>query len=71
MKESNLFEEMAKVISEIQAINIWIDDARTSRIARIRYQRSNPRLKGLVEAHKLSMRVYEALTKEKNPCISH
>ena len=70
MKENNLLEEMAKIISEIQAINIWIDDARTNRIARIRYQKFKPRLKELVEAHKPLMRAYEALIKENHPCTS-
>ena len=71
MKESNLLEEMAKIISEIQAINIWIDDARTNRIARIRYQKSKPRQKELVEAHKPLRRAYEALIKESHPCTNH
>jgi len=70
MKEKNLLEQMAKIISEIQAINIWIDDARTNRIARIRCQKSKPRLKELVEAHKPLMRAYEALTKEEPQCTS-
>ena len=61
---------MARIISEIQAINLWIDDARTNRIARIRYQKSKPRLKELVEAHRPLMRGYEALTKEHHPCTS-
>jgi hypothetical protein len=71
MKEKQLLEEMAKIISEMQSINIWIDDARTNRIARIRYQKSKPRLKELVEAHKPLMRAYEALIKEHHPCTSH
>lgn len=71
MKETILLEKMAKIISEIQAINIWIDYARTNRIARIRYQKSKPRLKELVEAHKPLMRAYEALIKENHRCISH
>ena len=70
MKEKNLLEEMAKIISEIQAINIWIDDARTNRIARIRYQRFKPELRKLVEAHKPLIRAYEALRKENPPCTS-
>ncbi|NWG03580.1 MAG: hypothetical protein HXY44_12065 [Syntrophaceae bacterium] len=71
MKEEKLLEEMANIISEIQAINIWIDDARTNTIARIRYQKSKPRLNELVEAHKPLMRAYEALIKEHHPCTSH
>jgi hypothetical protein len=70
MKENNLLEQMGRIISEIQTINIWIDDARTNRIARIRYQKSKPRLKELVETHKTLMRAYEALRKENHPCTN-
>jgi hypothetical protein len=70
MEESNLLEAMATIISEIQTINIWIDDARTNRIARIRYQKSKPRLKNLVEAHRPLMRAYETLIKEQHPCTN-
>ncbi len=71
MKESNLLEEMAKIISEIQVINLWIDDARTNRIARIRYRKSKRRLKDLVDAYKESRRSYDALQKEEQQCTSH
>lgn len=71
MKEKNLLEEMAKIVSEMQSINIWIDDARTNRIARIRYQNSKRRLKELVETHKSLMKAYEILIKEHHPCTSH
>ena len=71
MKESILLEQMAKIISEIQTINIWIDDARTNRIARIRYQKSKPRLKDLVDAYKERRRSYDVLQKEEPQCISH
>jgi hypothetical protein len=70
MKENNLLEQMAKIISEIQAINICIDDARTNRIARIRYQKSKTRLKDLVDAYTKSRRSYDALQKEKPECTS-
>jgi hypothetical protein len=70
MKEKNLLEEMAKIVSEMQSINIWIDNARTNRIARIRYQKSKPQLKDLVEIHQRLMRAYEALEKEANPCTN-
>ena len=70
MKQEKLLEKMARVTSEIQAINIWIDDARTNRIARIRYQKSKPRLKDLVEAYKESRRSYDALQKEERQCTS-
>ena len=52
LMEKQFLDGMAKIISEIQAINIWIDDARTNRIARIRYQKSKSRLKELVWKHK-------------------
>ena len=70
MKENNLLHQMAEIISEIQTINLWIDDARTNRIARIRYQKSKPRLKDLVDAYKESRRSYDALQKEEPQCIS-
>ena len=73
MKESILLEEMARIVSEMQSINIWIDDARTNRIARIRYQTSKPRLKDLVTAYKEPRRSYNALQKEEPhvPAIDH
>ena len=71
LMEKQFLDGMAKIISEIQAINIWIDNARTNRIARIRYRKFKPRLKELVEAHRPLMRTYEALTKENHPCTSH
>jgi hypothetical protein len=70
LMETHLLQEMAKVISEIQATNIWIDDARTNRIARIRYQKSKPRLKDLVNAYKESRRSCDALQKEELQCTS-
>jgi hypothetical protein len=70
MKENNLLHQMAKIISEIQTLNIWIDDARINRTARIRYQKSKPRLKTLVEAYKESRRSYDALQKEEPKCTS-
>ena len=68
--EKHLLEKMARAISEIQTINIWIDDARTNRIARIRYRKFKPRLKELVEAHKGLTDEYESLIKEHHPCTS-
>lgn len=47
-----LLEGLAKIKAEIQAIQLWIDDARTNRIARIRYEKTKQRLKNLIEAHK-------------------
>jgi hypothetical protein len=70
MEEKNLLEEMARIVSEIQTINLWIEDARTNRIARIRYQKFKLRLKELVETHKSLIRAYESLRQGKYPCIS-
>ena len=70
MKQKKLLEKMARVTSEIQAINIWIDDARTNRIARIRYKKFKPRLKDLVDAYKEFRKSYHALQKEERQCIS-
>jgi hypothetical protein len=70
MKEKKLLVEMAKIISEMQSINIWIDDARTNRIARIRYQKFKPRLKDLVDAYKEFRKSYHALQKEKPQCTN-
>ena len=41
MQKKTLLEEMAKIVSEIQTINLWIEDARTNRIARIRYHNTS------------------------------
>ena len=65
-----LLRQMAKMVSEIQIINIWIDDARTNRIARIRYQKFKPRLKDLVDAYTKSKRSYDALQKEEPQCTN-
>ena len=70
MKENNLLEQMAEIISEIQAINLWIDDSRTNRIARIRYQKLKPILQDLVEAHKGLTVIYDGQRKENHPCTS-
>lgn len=36
IEEKELLEKMVKVKDEIQSLQLWIDDARTNRIARIR-----------------------------------
>ena len=70
LMEKQFLDGMARIISEIQAINIWIDDARTNRIARIRYQKNKPRLKDLVDAYKEFRKSYHALQKEEPQCTS-
>jgi len=57
MLSKDLLDKMAKVKAEIQDLNLWVDNARTNRIARIRYGKVKERLKGLVVEHK-------SLTKE-------
>lgn len=66
MKEKQLLEQMAKVVAEIQRINLWIDSATTNYIARLRYRKLKPALQELVETHKKLSRQYEALGKEQS-----
>ena len=56
MLEKNLLDKMAKVKAEIQFFQLWVDDARTNRIARIRYGKAKERLKELVTEHKILMK---------------
>ena len=67
MRKKTLLEEMVKIVSEIQTINLWIEDARTNRIARIRYQKHKPRLKDLIWRHK---KLTEGALKDELPCTS-
>ena len=48
MLEKDLLDEMAKAKAEIQSSQLWVDDARTNRIARIRYNQAKERLRELV-----------------------
>jgi len=52
MLRKDLLEKMAKVKAEIQNFQLWVDDARTNRIARIRYNQAKERLRELVTEHK-------------------
>ena len=52
MLEKDLLDEMAKAKVEIQSFQLWVDDARTNRIARIRYNKAKERLRELVTEHK-------------------
>ena len=56
MLEKDLLDEMAKVKAEIQFFQLWVDDARTNRIARIRHDKVKERLRELVTEHKSLMR---------------
>lgn len=56
MLEKNLLDEMARAKAEIQSFQLWVDGARTNRIARIRYNRVRGRLRELVTEHKSLMR---------------
>ena len=51
-KEETLLDKLAKIKAEIQVIQLWIDNASTNRIARIRYEKTKEIMKSLVEAHK-------------------
>ena len=44
MLEKDLLDEMAKAKAEIQSSQLWVDGARTNRIARIRYNQAKERL---------------------------
>ena len=56
MLEKDLLYEMAKAKAEIQSFQLWVDDARTNRIARIRHNKAKERLRKLVTEHKSLMR---------------
>ena len=56
MIEKDLLDEMAKVKAEIQSFQLWVDDARTNRIASVRYNKAKERLRELVTEHKSLMR---------------
>ena len=51
-KEGALLEKLGKIKAEIQVIQLWIDNAPTNRIARIRYEKTKGIMKSLIEAHK-------------------
>jgi len=67
MRKKSLLEEMANIVSEIQTINLWIEDVRTNRIARTRYQKYKPRLTDLTWRHK---KLTDQAMKEGLPCTS-
>ena len=56
MIEKDLLDKMAKVKTKIQHLQLWVDDARTDRIARIRYGKVKDKLKELVAQHKSLMK---------------
>jgi len=56
MLEKDLLDEMAKAKAEIQSFQLWVDDGRTNRIARIRFNQAKERLRELVTEHKSLMR---------------
>ena len=55
MLSKDLLDKMAKAKAEIQFFQLWVDDARTNRIARIRYGKAKDKLKELVAEHKSLM----------------
>jgi len=52
MIETNVLNEMARIKAEIQYFQLWVDNARTNKIAKIRYGKVKDKLKGLVVQHK-------------------
>jgi len=60
MLSKDLLDRMAKVKAEIQSFQLWVDDARTNKIAKIRYGKSKDRLKELVAEHKSLIREWLA-----------
>ena len=56
MLEKDLLNEMAKAKAEIQSFQFWVDNARTNKIARIRYNQAKERLRELVTENKSLMR---------------
>ena len=52
MFEKDLLDEMARVKADIQSFQLWVDSARTNRIARIRYGKVKDSLEELVAQHK-------------------
>jgi hypothetical protein len=64
MNEKCLLDRMAKVVSEIQRINLWIDGAATNYMARQRYKKFKATLQELVQQHKGLTKKYEFLGKE-------
>ena len=52
MDKEVLLNQMAEVKAEIQSFQLWVDDARTNRIAKIRYGKVKERLKELVAEHR-------------------
>lgn len=51
--EEVLLVKLAKSKTEIQEIQLWIDDARTNHIARIRNRKTKDSLNALKEIHKI------------------
>ena len=50
--EKTILEALAKIKARIQVIQLWIDDARTNHIARVRYEKTKEKMKDLIQAHK-------------------
>ena len=56
MDKNILLIQMAKVKAEIQSFQLWVDHARTNRIAQIRYGKVKERVEEFVAEHKNLMR---------------
>lgn len=58
MLEKDLLDEMAKAKAEIQSFQLWVDNAKTNRIAKVRYNKVKEKLRELVTEHKNLMRKF-------------
>ncbi len=50
--EKALLEAMARMKARIQIIQLWIDNARTNHIAKIRYEKTKNKVRSLIKTHK-------------------
>jgi len=60
MLSKDLLDRIVKIKAEIQSFQLWVDDARTNRIARVRYSKVKERLRELVTKHKSLIREWLA-----------
>lgn len=59
--QKKLLDLMAKVKSDIQDIQLWVDDSPNGRVYRIRYAKVKARWHDLVERHKKLSKIEEIL----------
>lgn len=64
MSEKCVLDRMARVVSEVQRINLWVESAATSHAARQRYGKFKAALQELIKQHKSLAKSYQFLRKE-------